>query len=96
MKSKLIAIAALSGFAAVGAQAFQGEQNPLPPAPFQSAQPRAAIKAEARNPLHISNGGTGVLAARADRNRADVRAEARRFTREEGVEAYGELYVPHP
>ena len=91
MNTKLIVIAALSGFAAFGAQAFQGEQNPLPPQPFQSTQDRSTVQAEARTPMKISNGGTGVMASRdTTTDRAAVRASARSITRA-GAATYGEV-----
>ena len=91
MNTKLIAIAALTGFAAFGANAFQGEQNPLPPQPFQSTKDRATVQAEARTPVKISNGGTGVMARRDSMTeRAAVRAEAVAITRE-GAATYGEV-----
>ncbi|RZL89079.1 MAG: DUF4148 domain-containing protein [Variovorax sp.] len=89
MTAKLIAVAALGTLAALGAQAFQGEQNPLPPPPFQSTQSRAAIKAEARTPVPISNGGTGVQAPTGMADRATVRAGARAIAAN-GAATYGE------
>ncbi|MDM0085235.1 DUF4148 domain-containing protein [Variovorax sp. J31P179] len=89
MNSRQIAIAALCGLSAFGAQAFQGEQNPLPPPPFQSMQPRAEVRAQALQPIAIGNGGTGV-AARVDMaDRAQVRAGARAISAE-GAAAYGD------
>ncbi|MBU2289065.1 MAG: DUF4148 domain-containing protein, partial [Gammaproteobacteria bacterium] len=88
--TKLIAIAALSSFAAFGAHAFQGEQNPLPPQQFQSTMTRAQVQAQARNPVQISNGSTGVLAINSEASRANVRAEARAIT-SEGAATYGEM-----
>jgi hypothetical protein len=62
MNAKSIALTSLATFATLalstGAQAFQGEQNPLPPAPFQSTLSRAEVQAQARQPLKIGNGGT--------------------------------------
>ena len=92
MNAKPIALAALATLAFAGsAQAFQGEQNPLPPAPFQSTLSRAQVQADARQPLQISNGGTGVTQARSgnvDRN--TVRASALSITRQ-GAATYGEV-----
>lgn len=92
MNAKSIAFAALSTLALVGsAQAFQGEQNPLPAAPFQSTLSRAQVQAETRTPMKISNGGTGVQQARdgsTDRNA--VRASARNIT-PQGAATYGEV-----
>jgi len=83
------AFASLSSFAALGVHAFQGEQNPLPPAPFQSMQSRATVQTQARHPLQISNGGTGVAAPVGMSDRAVVRAGARSIT-SSGAAAYGE------
>jgi hypothetical protein len=94
MKTRLIAIAALTGFAAFGAQAFQGEENPLPPQPFQSMQSRSAVQAEARQPVQISNGGTGVLVpSNRAVDRATVRASAVAAARA-GSRYYGERGTP--
>ncbi|MDH6591270.1 hypothetical protein M2165_001159 [Variovorax sp. TBS-050B] len=84
-------VAASAAFAAAtGAQAFQGEQNPLPPAPFQSTLSRAEVQAQARQPLQIGNGGTGVQRPTAGNiDRAAVRASAMGITRQ-GAAAYGE------
>lgn len=94
MNRKLIAIATLSGCAAFGAQAFQGEQNPLPPQPFQSMQSRAAVQAQAQRPLQIGNGGTGVLVSAGSAvDRAAVRASAVAAARA-GSAYYGERGAP--
>ena len=94
MQIKLIAIAAVTGFAAFGAQAFQGEENPLPPQPFQSMQSRADVQAQARQPVQISNGGTGVLAPVGTAvDRAAVRAGAVAAARA-GSAYYGERGAP--
>jgi hypothetical protein len=90
MNTKLIAIAALTGFAAFGAQAFQGEQNPLPPQQFQSTMSREAVQAEARRPVQVSNGGTGVMVTTGNVDRAAVQAGARSIVRE-GAATYGEM-----
>ena len=91
MNTKLIAIAALSGFAAFGAHAFQGEQNPLPPQPFQSTLDRSTVQADARMPMKISNGGTGVMASRnSGTDRAAVKASAVAVTGA-GAATYGEV-----
>ena len=74
-----------------GAHAFQGEQNPLPPAPFQSTQSRAEVQAQARQPVQIGNGGTGVARPTAGTlDRAAVRAGALGVTRQ-GAATYGEV-----
>lgn len=86
---RLITIAALA--CAGGAHAFQGEQNPLPPAPFQSSLTRAQVQQQALQPLQISNGGTGVARPTAGNvDRAAVRASAIGITRQ-GAAAYGEV-----
>ena len=89
MNSRQIAIAALCGLSAIGAQAFQGEQNPLPPPPFQSMQSRAEVRTQALQPMQIRNGGTGVAARVGMADRAQVRAGARAITRE-GAATYGD------
>lgn len=93
MNRKLIAVAGLSAFAAFGAHAFQGEENPLPPQPFQSTQSRAAVQAQAQRPVQISNGGTGVLTTRSAVDRATVRANAVAAARA-GSAFYGERGAP--
>jgi len=94
MQIKLIAIATVTGLAAFGAQAFQGEENPLPPQPFQSMQSRAAVQAQARQPVQISNGGTGVVAPVGQTvDRAAVRASAVAAARA-GSAYYGERGAP--
>ena len=89
MNTKRIALAALGSLAALAAQAFQGEQNPLPPPPFQSTLSRAAVQAQARTPVQISNGGTGVRAPISLADRATVRAGARAVAAN-GAATYGE------
>ena len=92
MNAKSIAFATFATLAlSTGAQAFQGEQNPLPPAPFQSTLSRAQVQADARQPLQIGNGGTGVTQARnGNTDRDAVRASARSITRQ-GAATYGEV-----
>ena len=53
-------IVALSSFLAVAAQADEadGSQHPIK---FSSARAAADVKAEAMNPVRISNGGTGFI-----------------------------------
>ena len=82
-----VAAASLSGF---GAQAFQGEQNPLPPQPFQPARSRAAVQQEALRPPPISNGGTGVAMPTGMADRAAVRMQARAISAR-GAATYGEI-----
>jgi hypothetical protein len=92
MNAKSIAFTAFAVLAlSTGAQAFQGEQNPLPPAPFQSTQSRDDVQAQARQPLQIGNGGTGVAQRTAGNiDRAAVRASALGITRQ-GAATYGEV-----
>jgi hypothetical protein len=92
MNAKSIAFTAFAALAlSTGAQAFQGEQNPLPPAPFQSTQSRGEVQAQARQPLQIGNGGTGVAQRTAGNvDRAAVRASAVGITRQ-GAATYGEV-----
>ncbi len=91
MNLPTLLVAASAAFAAAtGAHAFQGEQNPLPPAPFKSTLSRAEVQAQARHPLQIGNGSTGVhhlASPRADR--ATVRAGALGIAAE-GSATYGE------
>lgn len=91
MNTKLIAITAFSAFAAVSAHAFEGQQNPLPPQPFQSTLSRSEVASGARQPFVIKNGGTGVLqTAGSSINRAAVRAGAVAITHD-GAATYGEV-----
>ena len=92
MNAKSIALATFATLAlSTGAQAFQGEQNPLPPAPFQSTLSRTQVQADARQPLQISNGGTGVARATTGNvDRAAVRTEALSITRA-GAATYGDV-----
>jgi len=91
MNKKLIVITAISAFAAISAHAFQGQQNPLPPQPFQSTLSRSEVAAGARQPLVIKNGGTGVLQTNGPSvDRASVRAGAVAITRD-GAATYGEV-----
>ena len=83
-----IAITALAGFTVLGAQAFQGEQNNLPPQPFQSMRSRAEVRTEALKPVQITNGGTGVAKPATMADRDQVRAGARAIVRE-GAALYG-------
>ena len=89
MKSRDFTVAALCVLSACGAQAFQGEQNPLPPLPFQSTQARAEVRTQAMEPIQISNGGSGVASRVARADRAEVRAGARAIT-SRGAAAYGD------
>lgn len=89
-----LSLAALALVAATGAQAFQGEQSPNPPAPFQSTLSRAEVQAQARQAQPIGNGGTGVqrpTAGNIDREavRAGAVAAARR-----GSANYGTIGMP--
>ncbi|GAA4341987.1 hypothetical protein GCM10023165_23280 [Variovorax defluvii] len=84
----LVALGCAS-FASIGAQAYQGEQNPLPPQPFQPSLSRAAVQQEAMRPLRISNGGTGMAQPARLADRATVRSEARAISAK-GAATYGE------
>ena len=78
MNTKTIAIAAvLTAFASAGAHAYQGEEGNLPPASFVSNASRAAVRAEALNPVRITNAGTGVMAPKGNADRASVQRDAR-------------------
>ncbi|AVQ83721.1 MULTISPECIES: DUF4148 domain-containing protein [Variovorax] len=92
MNTKPIALAVFATLAFAGsAQAFQGEQNPLPPAPFQSTMSRAQVQADARQPFRVTNGGTGALQARdGSTDRGAVRQSALSITRQ-GAATYGEV-----
>lgn len=80
--------------AAAGAQAFQGEESPNPPAPFQSTLSRAQVQAQARDAQPIGNGSTGVLRPTDPRtDRAAVRAGAAAAARR-GSAFYGERGMP--
>ena len=85
-----LAAVAVASLCALGAQAFQGEQNPLPPQPFQPARTRAAVQQEALRPLPIGNGGTGVSMPGGMADRATVRAQARAISAR-GAATYGEI-----
>ena len=89
MNTKLIAVAAIAGFSAIGAQAFQGEQNPLPPQPFVSTMSRADVQAQAYGAVPMTNGGTGSIARTAMADRSAVRAGARSITAA-GAQTYGD------
>lgn len=92
MNTRSTAFAAFATLAfASGAHAFQGEQNPLPPAPFQSTLSRAEVQAQAAQPYRISNGGTGVARPTSGNiDRDAVRASARAISRQ-GAATYGEV-----
>ena len=90
MNTKLIALAGVvASLATLSAQAFQGEQNPLPPQPFESTASRATVQAQARTPVYITNGGTGAQALTGVADRAIVRAGAVAITAN-GAATYGE------
>jgi hypothetical protein len=94
MNAKSIALATFATLAlSTGAQAFQGEQNPLPPAPFQSTLSRAQVQADARQPLKISNGGTGRASGtqRQHRPRGSPCARAHSSITRQGAATYGEV-----
>jgi hypothetical protein len=89
MNFRLIAIAAACGLCGLAAQAFQGELNPLPPPPFKSTLDRSQVQAGARQPMQITNGGTGVEVNNGKADRATVRAGARAIAAE-GAATYGD------
>ena len=94
MKRMSLPLAALALLAATSAQAFQGEQSPNPPAPFQSVQSRAEVQAQARRAQPIGNGGTGVLRSTAGNvDRESVRAGAVAAARR-GSASYGTIGMP--
>ena len=94
MKRMSLSLAALALVAASGAQAFQGEQNPNPPAPFQPTLSRAEVQAQAQRVQPIGNGGTGVQRQTAGTiDRAAVRAGAVAAARR-GSASYGTLGMP--
>lgn len=86
-------LAALCITTALSSQAFQGEQNPLPPPPFQPMLKRADVRAQSSQPLQIGNGGTGVAAQRGMADRAQVRAGALAVARQ-GAATYGDTTFP--
>jgi hypothetical protein len=90
MKIRILAIAALAGLSALGAQAFEGEQNPLPPERFRSTLPRTTVRSQALQPLQIGNGGSGVQAPAGMADRAAVKAGARAVTAN-GAATYGNV-----
>ncbi|OUM02832.1 DUF4148 domain-containing protein [Variovorax sp. JS1663] len=85
-----LAAVGFASLASLGAQAFQGEQNPLPPQPFQPSLSRAAVQQDALRPVQISNGGTGVAMPARLADRATVRSEARAISAK-GAATYGEI-----
>ena len=89
MNTKLIAVAVITGFAAIGAQAFQGELNPLPPQPFVSTMTRAEVHAQAYKAVPMTNGGTGPIARTSMADRSVVRAGAVSITAA-GSQTYGD------
>ena len=86
-------LAALCITTALSSQAFQGEQNPLPPPPFQPMLKRADVRAQSSQPMKIGNGGTGVAAPSGTADRAKVRAGAQAIARE-GAATYGDTTFP--
>jgi len=90
MTRKLVVIAALGALATAGAHAFQGEQYPIPPTPFESSQSRAQVQAQAQAAPVYTNGGTGVHAPTQGTDRAEVKAQALTATRN-GQAEYGEM-----
>jgi hypothetical protein len=89
MTFRLVAIAAAGGLFSLSVPAFQGELNPLPPPPFKSTLDRSQVQAGARQPVQITNGGTGVQVNNGTADRATVRAGARAIAAE-GAATYGD------
>jgi hypothetical protein len=90
MKLSRIAVAGFAGLVGTGALAFQGEEYPVPPAPFQSTQSRADVQEQARTAPRISNGGTGVMVNTGTADRAGVRAGAVAIA-PQGAAAYADV-----
>jgi hypothetical protein len=90
MNTKLIATAAFASLAVFSAQAFQGEQSPLPPQPFHSTLSRAEVQAQALHPMKIGNGSSGVMAPAGMADRAVVREGARAIAAN-GAATYGDF-----
>ena len=85
-------LAAAISFSAFSAHAASGEvEGPLAPAPFQSTRSVADVRAEAMNPVRISNGGTGFIGlTQSTLTPEAVRAQARQSVRD-GQFSKGEL-----
>lgn len=74
--SKLLSIAALSTLAAFGAHADDGDTSQHG-YNFQSTRSVAEVRAEARNPIVITEGSTGVIElVKSTADRSALRAEA--------------------
>ncbi|MFO1245541.1 MAG: DUF4148 domain-containing protein [Ramlibacter sp.] len=74
--ARILAVTALSAFAAFGAHADEADGSQFS-IKVESQRSRAEVQAEARNPVKIGNGSTGVLeVSQSGLSRADVRAEA--------------------
>ncbi len=88
---RLLALATLSGLAAFGASADEadGSDRALNATSTRSA---AEVRAEARNPVRITNGGTGILQVDATTatSRDAVRAQAEQSARA-GTTSRGEF-----
>lgn len=87
--TNLFAVAAFATLAAFGAHADEadGSQNVLK---FNSVRSVAEVKAEAKAPVHISNGSTGFIGVtQSGVERSAVRAEAAAAVRA-GQISYGE------
>ena len=88
--TRLITIAALSAAAAFGAHADEADGSQFA-ARADSQRSRAEVQAEARNPVRISNGSTGVHAVtQSGVDRSEVRAQAAAAVRN-GTIPQGEL-----
>ena len=89
MNTKRIALAVLGSLAALSAQAFQGEQNPLPPPPFQSSLARAQVQQRRKR---RSRSATAAPACATDRPGRPRRGACRRAAvAANGAATYGEL-----
>lgn len=74
--ARILAVTALSALAAFGAQADEADGSQFA-IKADSQRSRAEVQAEARNPVKISNGSTGVMEVSASGlERAEVRAQA--------------------
>jgi hypothetical protein len=74
--TKLFAVAALSAFAAFGAHADEADASQFS-VTVTSTRSAAEVKAEALNPIKISNGSTGFVGVtQSGLQRSTVRAQA--------------------
>lgn len=92
-RTSIFRTAAILGTACLlagNAMAAVGEAYPQEPAPFQSTRTRAEVQAEARNPVRIHEGSTGVMSVQSQTTRDAVRQQASIATRN-GTALYGEM-----